>query len=198
VVSTAKFPSIAITIFWQIKRFRKKERAYYIYRSMPKRNKIAAGKRRPGLLVLLLLLATFAGAQSPKYVARYRHLADSLASEFEIPATVILGVAIMESGGGTSRNCKLLNNHFGIVGKNDLWKTKKIRSRYKQYPDATASYVDFCKKIKKKKYYKHLKGKTDYNLWLDAMSKSGYSEAPAVWKSRVISVIKKNKLAAKR
>lgn len=167
---------------------------------MPKRSKITpAGRWRPGLLAVFgLMLASVAGAQSPKYLARYKPLADSLAAEYEIPASVILGIAITESGGGTSRNCKLLNNHFGIVGKNDLWKTKKIRSRYKQYPDATASYVDFCKKVKKKKYYKHLKGKTDYTLWLDAMSKSGYSEAPAIWKSRVISVIKKNKLAARK
>lgn len=166
---------------------------------MPRRKIIAAGQWRPGLLAFfLLLLAVWAGAQSPKYVSRYRPLADSLAAEYGIPAAIILGIAIMETGGGTSRNCKLLNNHFGIVGKNNLWKTKKIRTRYKQYPDATASYVDFCKHVKKKKYYKRLKGKTDYNLWLDAISKSGYSEAPAIWKSRVISVIKKNKLSAKR
>jgi flagellum-specific peptidoglycan hydrolase FlgJ len=123
-------------------------------------------------------------------------LADSLSEVYGIPASVMLGVAILESGSGTSRNSKLLNNHFGIVGKNNLLKTKGIKTRYKQYPDVTSSYVAFCQLQARKKYYTTLKGKMDYSLWIDAMSKSSYSEVPEIWKSRVISIIKKNKLAA--
>lgn len=153
-----------------------------------------------GCLLLLFFwgMAGPAEAQSKSFVQRYRPLADSLSAEYGIPAGLILGVAIVESGGGTSRNCKLLNNYFGIVGKNNLLKTKGIRSRYKQYPDATASFVDFCKLLAKKKYYKKLKGNMDHKLWVDAISKSGYSEAPAIWKQRVNDAIKKNKLAATR
>lgn len=125
-------------------------------------------------------------------------MADSLSTEYGIPASVILGVAIVESGSGTSRNCKLLNNYFGIVGRNNLLKTKGIRSRYKQYPDAMASFTDFCKLLAKKKYYKKLKGNMDHKAWTEAISKSGYSEAPAIWKQRVNDAIKKNKLAATR
>ena len=108
----------------------------------------------------------------------------------------MLGVAILESGSGTSRNSKLLNNHFGIVGKNNLLKTKGIKSRYKQYPNVSSCYIAFCKLQTKKKYYARLKGNTNYTLWVDAISKSNYSEVPETWKSRVISVIKKNNLAA--
>ena len=130
-----------------------------------------------------------------KYIKKYRPLADSLSKEYGIPAAVILGIAIVESGSGTSRNCKLLNNHFGIAGKNDLLKTKGIRTRYKQYKDATASFVDFCKLQKKKKYYKRLKENKQYMPWLDAISKAGYSELPTVWKNKIITVIKRNKLS---
>ncbi len=149
---------------------------------------------RPWLLPVFLLLTMAGYAQSRSFVQKFRPLADSLSLEYEIPASVILGVAIIESSSGTSRNCKLLNNYFGIVGKNNLLKTKGIRTRYRQYTDATASFVDFCRVVSKKKYYKKLKGNTDYKLWVDAMSKHGYSEVPAVWKARVSDAIRKNKL----
>lgn len=149
------------------------------------------------LFGMLLLSAVITAQSSTKnFIAKYRPLADSLSEAYGIPTAVILGVSILESGSGTSRNCRLLNNFFGIVGKNNLLKTKGIKTRYRQYPDATASFVDFCKLLAKKKYYKKLKGNMDYKLWTDAISKSGYSEVPAVWKQRINDTIRKNKLAA--
>jgi len=123
-------------------------------------------------------------------------MADSLSEQYGVPTSVILGIAIMESASGTSRNCKLLNNHFGIVGKNDLLKTKGVKTRYKQYPDARASYRAFCKLMTKKKFYKKLKGNMDHRLWADAISKAGYSEIPEIWKQRLLDIIRKNKLAS--
>lgn len=156
----------------------------------------------PGMakLVLFGLLLTACQntfAQS-KYVKKYRPMADSLWEEYGVPASVILGIAILESGSCTSRNCKLLNNHFGIKGKNNLLKTKGIKTSYKQYADARASYVDFCKLMKKKKFYKKLKGNVDYKLWLEAISKAGYSTVPDYWKTKVAETIRKNKLAVSR
>jgi len=147
------------------------------------------------LLVFLLLGVQYSFAQS-KYVQKYRPLADSLSAEYGIPAAVMLGVAIIESSSGTSRNCKLLNNHFGIIGKNKLLKTKGIKTRYKQYDNAIESYVGFCHLLKKKKFYKKLKGNMDYKLWIDAISKANYSEIPDIWKQRILATIRKNKLSA--
>ncbi|MEO8403467.1 MAG: glucosaminidase domain-containing protein [Chitinophagaceae bacterium] len=157
---------------------------------------IAPTKWRKILLAIFVLALFQPVLGQSKYIKKFRPLADSLAAEYEIPAAVILGVAIIESGSGTSRNSKLLNNHFGIVGKNDLMKTKGVRSRYKQYPSSRASYIAFCKLVKKKKFYDKLKGNKDYMLWLDAMSNAGYSEAPVQWKERISAAIKKNKLSA--
>ena len=157
------------------------------------------GTVRTGLLlVLTCCLMTFTGWSQKAFIQQYRPLADSLSAEYGVPASVMLGVSIVESGAGTSKNCKLLNNFFGIVGKNNLLKTKGIKSRYKQYPDAAASFADFCKLQSRKKYYTKLKGNMDYTVWLEAISKSGYSEAPATWKQRVGDAIKKNKLSATR
>ncbi|MFZ9387910.1 MAG: glucosaminidase domain-containing protein [Chitinophagaceae bacterium] len=136
--------------------------------------------------------------QTRSFIQKYRPLADSLSVEYGIPASVILSIAILESASGTSRNCRLLNNFFGIVGKNNLLKTRGIKSRYKQYENDTASFVGFCKLQTKKKYYKKLRGNTDYRLWTDAISKSGYSEVPSIWKKRVNDTIRKNKLSATR
>lgn len=152
------------------------------------------GKFLKGFLALIFIIIIQSGFSQSKYIQQYRPLADSLAEVYEIPASVILGVAIIESGSGTSRNSKLLNNHFGIVGKNNLLKTKGVKTRYKQYPDVASSYVAFCHLLSRKKYYTRLKGNMDYTLWLDAMSKSRYSEAPVEWKQRITSVIKKHKL----
>src|SRR6476646_9604022 len=102
------------------------------------------------------------------YIEKYSSLADSLSYEFEIPVSVILGVAIVESSSGKSRNARLLNNHFGIVGKNNLLKTKGIRTKYKQFPDGESSYISLCKLIRKRKFYKRLKGNSDNKLWVDA------------------------------
>ena len=146
------------------------------------------------MLVLLSVIFNNSFAQT-KFVKRFRPLADSLSTEYGIPASVILGISILESSSGTSRNCKLLNNYFGIVGKNKLLKTKGIKTRYKQYDNATTSFIDFCHVIKKKKFYKILKGNMNYKLWVDAISKKGYSEIPDIWKERVLTTIRKNKLS---
>ena len=153
--------------------------------------------RRTGsvFFIFFLLSVQSISAQS-KYVRKYRPLADSLATEYGVPAAVILGVAIIESGSGTSRNCKLLNNHFGIVGKNKVHKTHGVKTKYKQYPNARASYIDFCRLMTRKKFYKKLRGNKDYRAWTDAISKHNYSEIPIEWKKRVDAAIRKNKLSS--
>lgn len=146
------------------------------------------------LLVLIFSLPIAGFAQTKSFVQTFRPLADSLSAEYGIPSAIILGVSIVESSSGTSKNCRLLNNYFGIIGKNDLKKIGK-KSRYKQYPDARASFIHFCKVLAKKKYYRQLKGNMHYKLWTSHISKSGYSEIPAVWQQRVNEVIRANKLS---
>jgi len=150
---------------------------------------------RTGLLVLLVMLAFQTVSAQSKYIKQYKPIADSLSDIYGVPTSVMLGVAIIESGAGKSRNCKLLNNHFGVKGKNDLLKTKGIKTSYKQYPDGRASYVAFCKLMTKKKFYHKLKGKNDHKLWLDAISKAGYSTVPDEWKRNITAAIRKHKLA---
>jgi Bax protein len=129
-----------------------------------------------------------------KYIAQYRELVKSLSDEFGIPTSVITAISIVESGAGKSRSAVFLNNHFGIIGKNNLRKTKGIKTKFKQYASAEESFREFCKMLTRKKYYAKLKGNGDYKLWVNAMSKAGYSTQPAVWKKMITSAIKKYKL----
>lgn len=146
------------------------------------------------IMVLLLIGSSTAIAQPEKFISKYGPLVDSLQTVYGIPASLILGVSIIESSSGTSRNCRLLNNFFGVKGKNNLLKTKGIRSGYKQYASDTASFVDFCKIVSRKKIYPTLKGELNSKRWVAALSKTGYSEVPAIWQSLINTTIRKHQL----
>lgn len=131
------------------------------------------------------------------YIEKHKLTAMSLSKESGIPASIILGVSMIESAMGKSRNCKLLNNYFGVKGKNQLSKAKGApRSAYKQYPNARASFKDFVRIVKSKKYYPKLKGTSDYKKWLATMNQYGYAEAKGKWITDITSVIKKYQLEA--
>ena len=126
------------------------------------------------------------------YIEKHKKVAVILKNQSGIPASIILGVSMIESAMGKSRNCKLLNNYFGIKGKNNLPKTKGApRSSYKQYPNSSASFKDFVRIVKSKKYYPDLKGDMDYRKWLVKMNQYGYAQAKGKWIIDITSVIKK-------
>jgi Bax protein len=147
-----------------------------------------------GLPLVLLLFSVLTASAQSRYIKRYQPIADSLSEVYGIPTSVMLGIAIIESGAGSSRNCKLLNNHFGIKGKNDLLKTKGIKSAYKQFPDGRSSYIAFSRLVSKKKFYPKLKGNMDHKAWLEAISKAGYSTVPDEWKRNITAAIRKHNL----
>ena len=146
------------------------------------------------LLIAVFFFLPLSTIAQSNYVKTYCPIADSLSKVYEIPSALFLGIAIIESGAGKSRNAKLLKNHFGIVGRNKLLKSHGKKSRYKQYTNVSMSYIDFAKHLTKRKFYTLLKGNMNYQPWVDAMSKDNYSEMPKIWKQRVLSAIKHNRL----
>jgi len=124
------------------------------------------------------------------YFNKYRLLADSLEKEFQIPSCLILGVGFVESGGGTSKVAKNLNNHFGIVGKNPLNDSGKFKSRYKYYPSVTESFVGFCRLISSKKYYAELKGEQNIEKWAIKIASNGYAKDAVHWTAHLLKVSK--------
>lgn len=146
------------------------------------------------LIVALMVSVHSSQAQNRGYIADHKILALLLSERYGIPASVILAVAAVESSGGAGPAARVLNNHFGIVGKNNYVNSRGHKSRYKQYDNEYASYIDFCDMISRKRFYKRLKNNDDPNLWVKAMSSAGYSEVPEEWEQKIFSVLRSNKL----
>ena len=148
------------------------------------------------LLLILLFTASVIRAQqvTDDYITKYSGLCKYLSDTFEIPAELILGVAIVESSSGTSRIAKVLNNHFGIKSGNKLRNIKGIQTRFRNYESDSASFIDFCFYLKRRRFYTTLKGNFDYHAWLNQMAKSGYSSSPQEWKIKIKSQILKHNL----
>lgn len=128
------------------------------------------------------------------YIAKYSSLCVALGDSFGVPPNLILAVAITESGAGTSRNARVLNNHFGLKAGKQLRTIKGIKTRFRDYETDTASFYDFCIYLTRRKFYPTLKGYFDYNAWLNAMAKSGYSASPTAWKAKIKTQITKYNL----
>ena len=126
-----------------------------------------------------------------EYIADHQFLAHVLSGFYGIPYPVIMGVAIIESSAGTCDIAVVLNNHFGIVGRNHFRNKRGHKSAYKQYYNDWLSYIDFCIYVSKKKFYHHLKHKPNPDLWTAAMRDMGYSTEPDEWCSRVRSAIRR-------
>ena len=141
--------------------------------------------------VLLIANLSFGQKVITGDINRFLPIATPLSVEYGIPVAIILGVSILESGSGTSKNCRQLNNYFGVTGRNSL---KKRHSAYKQYNTPEDSFRDFCSIISRKKYYPKLKNNTGYTKWLAAMNHASYAGAKGIWISRVTNIIIKHRL----
>lgn len=148
------------------------------------------------LIAFVLARTTAVLAQPSAYIAQYQQTVIALSDSFGIPAELIMGLALVESGAGTSQVCKKLHNHFGIKASKHYQNYNGFKSRFKFYETDSLSFVDFCAYVKRRKYYAQLKGNFNYNAWLNAMAKSGYSGSPKAWKSKIRTTIKKYNLVA--
>ncbi|RYZ29761.1 MAG: muramidase [Chitinophagaceae bacterium] len=142
----------------------------------------------------LVVLTTVATAQKAvkNYIKQYDDLAIEKAEEHQIPVSIILGVSIVESAAGKSLICKALNNFFGIKGKN--WSSQKkmgYKSAYKEYKTDDESFEHFCQVLRKKKFYKNLKGNKNYKEWLNQMNKADYASAKQKWIDDITITIEK-------
>ena len=137
----------------------------------------------------MLVVMASARAQNATYISNHKIIAAVLSQRYGIPAQVILAVAAIESSGGKAPVAKVLNNHFGMCGKNEIVNKQGHKSRYKQYANELASYIDFCECISRKAFYARLKDSENCTAWIKAISHAGYSEVPAQWEQKVFSVL---------
>ncbi len=150
---------------------------------------------KTGITFCLLFISgiTFGQSAAAKYIELYKDAAVRIMNENGIPASIVLGVAIHESGSGTSEIARILNNHFGFKGSNT---SKDIKSAYKGYQSVEESYADFAGMLKRRNQYSQLFNKYspyDYYSWAKGIQRGGYA-ASGTWASQVLAIIKKYEL----
>lgn len=154
-------------------------------------------KRKLPALLFSVMLSTAVQAQKAvkKFIKKYEDLAVENMQKHGIPASVILGVSIVESAAGQSAIAKALQNFFGIKGKNTSSREKLgYKSAYREYASDEASFEHFCQLLKKRKFYVKLKESTDYRQWLKMMNAASYAEAKEKWVADIANTIKKYEL----
>ena len=119
------------------------------------------------LACFLISCSVFAQYTPALYIERYGALADSLSAVYGVPACVILSVAMLETGYGSSRLARENNNHFGI----------RDGRRYRRYDSVGESYRDFCVLLSSSRRYAALFALcgSDYRGWAYGLQECGYA-----------------------
>lgn len=146
-------------------------------------------------IIFLLALGVFnVKAQTIEdYVANHVEHAQWLMRTHELPASIILAVAIHESAAGKSKIARYLNNHFGIKGPNN---NTQIKSAYRDYDSIDSSYNHFVSFLQSRSYFRALFDKYDqydYKNWARGIQRGGYARSKT-WAAQVIAIIKKYEL----
>ena len=112
-------------------------------------------------------------ASYEQYIDQYNHLAAEQEKKYNIPASIKLAQAILESGAGRARLAREANNHFGIKCHRD-WKGKKayhdddLRNEcFRRYGSVKDSYEDHSRFLSERPRYAKLftLNKKDYRGW---------------------------------
>ena len=122
-------------------------------------------------------------ASYEKYIKQYNNLAIQHEKKYNIPASITLAQAILESGAGQARLAKKANNHFGIKCHAD-WKGGRIyhsddrkNECFRKYKNVADSYDDHSQfLVQHSRYSKLFKlNKKDYRGWAKGLQDCGYA-----------------------
>ncbi|NVM64649.1 glycoside hydrolase family 73 protein [Mucilaginibacter sp. P25] len=155
------------------------------------------------LLITTLLISTLAASAqkntSQSYIEKFKDDAIKIMHETGIPASIVLGVAMHESGCGNSTIAQNLNNQFGVKGYNTVVYTKhnkKVRTSYKRYDSVFDSFQDFARIMTERKQFSHLADALthyDYKGWAKGIQRAGYAGSRR-WASQVLGIINRYNL----
>lgn len=165
------------------------------------------------LLTVLALACTFASFANTEmtarqsYIEKYKHLAIEQMHLTDIPASIILAQAIIESGNGESELALSSNNHFGIKCK-AYWEGKTfyfedddfddngdlLESCFRSYDSVEASFRNHSEFLTTTPWYAELFDYgINYEKWAYGLKRIGYASSPT-YAEKLISVIEANEL----
>jgi len=154
--------------------------------------------RRLFLTLFLVALALSAAAQNQqyvKYIEQHKALAVDQMKKYNIPASITLAQALLESGAGQSELARKSNNHFGI--KCHDWAGRKVYHDddmrddcFRVYKSVKDSYEDHSIFLSSHQRYAGLfrLKPTDYVGWARGLKAAGYATSPT-YADRLINII---------
>ncbi|MEI7508584.1 MAG: glucosaminidase domain-containing protein [Flavobacterium sp.] len=132
------------------------------------------------------------------YIEKYKSIAKKDMLQYGIPASIILGQGILESGAGTGPLSVQANNHFGIKCHKE-WTGPSIRYNddaenecFRKYKDPDESYRDHSLFLVSRAHYSSLfkLDKTDYKSWAIGLKNAGYATDSA-YPTKLIAIIER-------
>lgn len=150
--------------------------------------------------MLLTAMVTAAQRNTPQsYIEQFKDDAISIMHQTGVPASIVLGVAMHESGCGNSSLAKNLNNQFGVKGgggavyyKNN----KKVKTSYKRYSSVLESFQDFARIMTERAEFSGLAARFshfDYFGWAKGIQRNGYCSS-RTWSRQVLEIIRRYQL----
>lgn len=155
------------------------------------------------LIAALLSSSMLVSAQKntpQSYIEQFKEDAIGIMHESGIPASIVLAVAMHESGCGNSTLAKHLNNQFGVKGGGGAvyYKhKKKVRTAYKRYESVYDSFQDFARIMTQRPEFTPLSQSLthfDYEGWVRGINKKHAYASSHKWEAQVLNIIKKYQL----
>ncbi|TDD94405.1 glucosaminidase domain-containing protein [Flavobacterium cellulosilyticum] len=135
------------------------------------------------------------------YIEKYSVIAQSNMRTYGIPASIILGQALLESGYGTAALCLQANNHFGIKCHKD-WAGSSVQydddtkgECFRKYNDPFDSFRDHAVFLTSGSRYSQLFSLDikDYKAWARGLKAAGYA-TDSQYPSKLITLIERYEL----
>ena len=147
------------------------------------------------------VISLFGQDKTEIYIQKYKDIAIIEMRKYDIPASITLAQAILESGNGESRLAIQGKNHFGIKCHQD-WNGKTIIEDddekgecFRKYNKVSDSYRDHSLFLSERERYSFLFNYkiNEYKLWAKGLKKAGYATNPKYAKL-LINLIEKYNL----
>jgi len=135
------------------------------------------------------------------YIKQYKDIAKGNMQQYGIPASIILGQGILESGAGTGPLSTLANNHFGIKCHNEWtgpsvnYDDDEAQECFRKYDQPSESYKDHALFLTSRDRYAFLfdLDKRDYAAWARGLKAAGYATDPK-YPDKLIGIIERYQL----
>jgi flagellum-specific peptidoglycan hydrolase FlgJ len=135
------------------------------------------------------------------YINQYKDIAKNNMSQYGIPASIILGQGILESGAGTGPLSALANNHFGIkchaewTGPSVKYDDDAAQECFRKYDVPAESFQDHALFLTTRSRYASLfeLDKDDYKAWARGLKNAGYA-TDSKYPEKLIGIIERYQL----